>query len=302
MIQKHRVDRIARKEAINGYIFALPWLLGFFIFMAWPIADSFYLSFTSYNMLQPPKWIGLLNYKILFGQDKLFPISLYNTLYYVVFSLPISIILGILIAVLMNQKVAGIKLFRTIYYLPNVVSAVAVSLLWQWIFDPNFGLVNTFLAQLGIEGPGWLMDERWSKPAIVIMSLWGVGGSMIIYLAGLQDIPVSLYEAATIDGANSWSQFWKITLPMLSPTIFFNLITGIIGGFQVFTQAYIMTGGGPVNSTLFYALYLYRKAFQDTQMGYASAMAWILLVITLLLTLLVLKTSNKWVYYESGEQ
>ncbi|AEE95968.1 carbohydrate ABC transporter permease [Mahella australiensis] len=302
MIQKRRVDRIARKEAVNGYVFALPWLLGFFIFMAWPIVDSFYLSFTSYNMLQPPKWIGFLNYKILFTQDKLFPISLYNTLYYVVFSLPISIILGIFIAVLMNQKVPGIKIFRTIYYLPNVVSAVAVSLLWQWIFDPNFGLVNTFLAQLGIEGPGWLMDESWSKPALIIMSLWGVGGSMIIYLAGLQDIPISLYEAATIDGANSWKQFWKITLPMLSPTIFFNLITGIIGGFQVFTQAYIMTAGGPVNSTLFYALYLYRKAFQDTQMGYASAMAWILLIITLLLTILVFKTSNKWVYYENGEQ
>lgn len=289
------------KEGIIGYLFASPWIVGFLIFGAWPIFYSFYLSFTSYNILQPPKWIGLLNYKTLFFADPLFKISLYNTLYYVFFSVPINIILSIILAVLLNQKVKGIKIFRTIYYLPNVVSGVAIALLWQWILDPNFGLINTMLAKIGIEGPGWLTDARWAKPSLILMGTWGIGGGILICLAGLQGIPASLYEAATIDGANAWTKFLKVTIPMLSPTIFFNLIMGVIGGFQVFVQAYIMTAGGPSNSTLFYALYLYRKAFQDTMMGYASAMAWVLLVITLVLTAVILKTGNMWVYYESSD-
>jgi multiple sugar transport system permease protein len=201
----------------------------------------------------------------------------------------------------MNQKVPGIRFFRAVFYLPSIVTIVAVSLLWQWLLDPNFGLVNTWLGHLGIEGPGWLSDEFWSKPSLILMNTWSVGGGMIIYLAGLQGISRDLYEAAHVDGAGKMRQFWRITLPMLSPTIFFNLIMGILGGFQVFIQAYIMTGGGPVNSTMFYALYLYNKAFKDLQMGYASAMAWVLMIITLVFTLIVLRTSKSWVYYDGAE-
>ncbi|WP_309120697.1 sugar ABC transporter permease [Paenibacillus sp.] len=289
------------KEAINGYLFFSPWLIGLIFFLGGPILYSLYLSFTSYNMLSAPKWVGTLNYRILFSEDPLFWESLYNTLYYVAFSVPLSTVAGVLMAVLLNQKVKGIGVWRTIFYLPSVVSIIVVSLLWQWIFDPSFGLINSALAQIGIEGPGWLQDRVWSKPSLIIMSLWGVGGGMIIYLAGLQGISRELYEAATVDGAGRMRQFFNITIPMLTPTIFFNLIMGVLGGFQVFVQAFIMTGGGPVNSTMFYALYLYNKAFRDLAMGYASAMAWVLLVISLMFTLLILRTSKSWVYYEGAD-
>jgi multiple sugar transport system permease protein len=301
MLQKKRKMSNAVSEGIKGYMFFSPWLLGFIIFMAGPILYSLYLSFTSYNMLSTPKWVGILNYKILFTQDPLFLKSLYNTVYFVFFSVPMNTVCGVLLAVLMNQKVKGIRLFRTLYYLPSVVSGVAVALLWQWLLDPNFGLINTMLSKIGIEGPGWLSDEIWSKPSLIFMNIWSVGGAMIIYLAGMQGIPRDLYEASKVDGAGRIRQFWNITIPMLSPTIFFNFIMGILGGFQVFLQAYIMTGGGPVNSTMFYALYLYNKAFKDLQMGYASAMAWVLMVITLIFTLVIFKTSKSWVYYEGSD-
>jgi multiple sugar transport system permease protein len=297
-----RPMKLSTREALNGYLFFSPGLIGFLAFMGFPILFSLYLSFTSYNIYNAPKWIGWLNYKILFTQDALFYKSLGNTLYYVALSVPLNTILGVLIAVLMNQKVRGIRLFRTIFFLPSVVSGVAVALLWQWILDGNFGLINTFLSKFGIVGPGWLTDEAWSKPSMVLMNLWAVGGSMIVYLAGLQGVPRSLYEAATVDGAGRLRQFWNVTIPMLTPTIFFNVIMGVLGGFQVFIQAYIMTGGGPNNSTMFYALYLYNKAFKDLQMGYASAMAWVLLVVAMLLTLIIIKTSGKWVYYEGSDQ
>ncbi|HZG55696.1 sugar ABC transporter permease [Paenibacillus sp.] len=293
--------KMRTREAINGYLFFSPWLIGLIFFLAGPILYSLYLSFTSYNMLSAPKWVGTLNYRILFAEDPLFWESLYNTLYFVFFSVPLSTVAGVLMAVLLNQKVRGIGIWRTIFYLPSVVSIIVVSLLWQWIFDPSFGLINSALAQIGIEGPGWLQDRTWSKPSLILMSLWGVGGGMIIYLAGLQGISRELYEAATVDGAGRMRQFVNITIPMLTPTIFFNLIMGVLGGFQVFVQAFIMTGGGPVNSTTFYALYLYNKAFRDLQMGYASAMAWVLLAISLLLTLIILRTSKSWVYYEGAD-
>lgn len=214
-------------------------------------------------------------------EDPLFSKSIINTLYYVGLSVPINTAVGILLAVLLNQNVKGIRLFRTLFYLPTVVSGVAVALLWQWILDPNFGLINTFLMNFGIDGPGWLTDQAWSKPSIVLMNAWAVGGTMIIYLAGLQGIPQTLYEAATIDGAGHIRKFFSITIPMLSPSIFFNVIMGVISGFQIFMQAYIMTDGGPNNSTLFFAYHLYNKAFRDMQLGYASALAWFLLIITL---------------------
>ncbi|MFC4599904.1 carbohydrate ABC transporter permease [Cohnella hongkongensis] len=300
-MQARRPMKLSAKEALNGYLFFSPGLIGFLVFMGFPIVYSLYLSFTSYNIYSPPKWIGLLNYKIMFTQDPLFFKSLVNTLYYVALSVPLNTVLGVLVAVLMNQKAFGIRVFRTIYFLPSVVSGVAVALLWQWILDGNFGLLNTFLANFGIVGPGWLTDELWSKPSMVLMNLWAVGGTMIIYLAGLQGVPRSLYEAAIVDGAGRIRQFWNITIPMLTPTIFFNVIMGVLGGFQVFIQAYIMTGGGPNNSTMFYALYLYNKAFKDLQMGYASALAWVLLLIAMALTLVILKTSSRWVYYEGSD-
>jgi multiple sugar transport system permease protein len=291
---------LRRREALAGYAFASPWLLGFACFLAFPILTSLYLGFTSYNMLTPPRWIGVANYRVLFSSDPVFWKSLGNTLYYVVFAVPLNLVLGVLIAMLMNQKVRGIRMYRTVFYLPNVVSVVAIALLWSWILDPSFGLVNSALARVGIEGPGWLYDPAWSKPSLIVMGIWNVGGAMVIYLAALQDIPVHLYESASIDGAGAVRKFFRITLPLLTPSIFFNVVVAVIFSFQVFTQAFIMTGGGPIRSTYFYAYYLYDKAFTESSMGMASAMAWILLLVTLALTLVIVRTSSRWVYYQSG--
>lgn len=288
---------LRKREGIIGYLFFLPGLIGLVFLMGIPILFSLYISFTKYNMYSSPEWLGLKNYIVMF-QDPLFTKSMVNTLYYVGLSVPINTIVGILLAVLLNQDVKGMRIFRTLFYLPTVVSGVAVALLWQWLLDPNFGLVNTFLANFGIDGPGWLTTTTWSKPSIVLMNAWAVGGTMIIYLAGLQGIPQTLYESALIDGAGPVRRFINITIPMLSPTIFFNVIMGIISGFQVFMQAYIMTDGGPDNSTLFFAYHLYNKAFRDLQLGYASALAWVLLIVTLILTLIIFKFGNRWVYYE----
>lgn len=252
--------------------------------------------------MKAPKWVGLYNYIFMFTKDRLFHKSLWNTTYYAMISVPLGIAASVLIAVLLNQKVKGMRFFRTIFYLPTVVSSVAVALLWMWLLEPNFGMVNTLLSQIGIKGPGWLSNPAWSKPSLILMSLWTVGGGMLIYLAALQDVPQSLYESASIDGAGSLKQFFKITLPMISPTIFFNLITGVIGGLQVFSQAFIMTDGGPAYSTYFYALHLYNKAFKEYNMGYASSLAWVLLVITLVLSMCIFKTSKRWVYYEGDQK
>lgn len=297
---RRRRTRIERREELAGYAFASPWLIGFVAFMAFPIFASLFMSFTSYNMITPPRWIGGANYRVLFTSDPLFWKSLGNTLYYVVFVVPLNLVFGVLVAMLMNQKVRGIRFYRTVYYLPNVVSIVATALLWSWVLDPTFGLINTALSKIGIYGPGWLYDPAWSKPSLVLMGMWNVGGAMVIYLAALQDIPTYLYESASIDGAGPIRQFFRITVPLLTPSIFFNVVMGVILSFQVFTQAFIMTGGGPVRSTYFYAYYLYDKAFTDSAMGMASAMAWVLLIVTLILTLVILKSSAGWVYYLSG--
>ncbi len=290
-----------RQEAIEGYLFASPWIVGFLIFTAGPIILSFFFSFCDYRVLSPARWVGLTNYRDLVSADPLFWKSLWNTCFYALFHVPLAIIGALLLAILLNQPVRGISLFRTIFYLPSVISGVAVSVLWMWILNSEYGLLNTSLAKVGLRGPGWLSDPAWSKPAIVVMSLWGIGGGMIIFLAALQGIPRHLYESATIDGAKPVHQFLYITIPLISPAIFFNLVIGVISSFQVFTQAYVMTNGGPLDSTLFYALYLFRMAFQFFRMGYASAMAWILFAVVLLLTLLQMRLSKRWVYYESGE-
>ena len=290
-----------RQEAVEGYLFASPWIIGFLLFTAGPIILSFFFSFCDYRVLSPARWVGTGNYRNLIGDDPLFWKSLWNTCFYALFHVPLAIAGALLLAILLNQEVRGIRLFRTIFYLPSVISGVAVSVLWMWILNSEYGLLNASLAKVGVQGPGWLSDPAWSKPAIVVMSMWGIGGGMIIFLAALQGLPRHLYESATIDGANPIHQFLYITIPLISPAIFFNLVIGVISSFQVFTQAYVMTNGGPLDSTLFYALYLFRTAFQFFRMGYASAMAWILFAVVLSLTLLQMKLSRRWVYYESGE-
>lgn len=221
------------------------------------------------------------------------------TIYYLL-NVPLNLLLGLLLAILLNQKIRGIAVFRTIYYLPSVTAGVAVSLLWMWIFNPRFGVINVLLSKVGIQGPAWLGSETWAMPALIIMSIWGVGGSMLIYLGALQSIPTHLYEAATLDGAGAWRKFLNITIPMVTPVLLLNMIMGVIASFQVFTQAFIMTKGGPNYATLFYVLYLYQQAFEWFNLGYASALAWVLFVVILIFTFVILRSSSKWVYYEGG--
>ena len=279
-----------------GLAFVSPWLIGVTVFTVYPILASLYFSFTDYNVVSAPRFVGLRNYTELVD-DPLFLRSLYNTLYLAVIGIPVSLTLSLFLALLLNTKVRFQGLFRTIYFLPSIVPAVAVALLWRWFLNPDFGPVNQMIGLIGIEGPAWLADPTWAKPALILASLWGVGGSMVIYLAGLQNIPVALYEAADLDGANARQRLRYVTLPMLSPVILFNLIMGIITSFQAFTNIYIMTGGGPSNSTMVYALYLYQNAFQFFKMGYASAMAWVLLLITAAALAVIFRTSG-WVHYE----
>jgi len=297
-----RLSRARRKEAITGYLFIAPWLLGFLFFVAGPMMFSLYASFTNYDITSQMRWVGVDNYKRLFVDDELFWTSLYNTGFYAVFAVPLSIATGLLIAVLLNQNVPGQRIFRTIFFLPKVLTGVAVLLLWLWVFNPDVGPINTFLRFVGVENPPlWFSDPTWAKPALVIMSMWGAAGGYIIYLASLQGIPRHLYEAAMIDGASPARQFWSITVPMMSPTIFFKLVTGISAAVQFWEAALIVSEGGkggPSYSTLFYGLYMWQRAFTDYQMGYASAMAWVLLIITLLLTLIQFAFAKRWVHYE----
>ena len=287
-----------RHETILGWLMVSPWLIGFICFSALPMFASLIISFTEWDMLSKPEWVGFENYKTLFFEDPLALHSLNITILFTIVSIPLNIVFGLALAMLLNTSIRGLAIFRTIYYLPAILSGVAVALMWRWIFSTEFGLLNALLSMIGIEGPAWLTDRIWVLPSFVIMRLWSVGGGMIIYLAGLQSIPTNLYEAAKIDGANWWHQTRFITLPMLSPTIFFQLIVGFIFSMQIFTEAFIMTNGGPADASLFYLLYLYRTAFQYFDMGYASALAWVLFVVILVLTIILFKTGKSWVYYE----
>ncbi len=289
------------QEALSFYIFILPWALGFLAFTLGPILASFALGFMEYDMSLPPRFIGLSNFQELF-QDPLFYTSLYNTLYIVILAVPLGMIAAFGMALLLNQKVRGQAIYRTLYYIPSIVPAVASAALWLYVLQPQWGLFNALLEAVGIPGPGWLASEVWSKPAIIMLMVWSSGGNMIIYLAGLQDIPKEYYEAAQIDGANGFRQFLHVTLPLMTPTIFFTVIMGIIGTFQVFSSIFVLTDGmgGPVNSTLVYLIYLYRNAFSFFRMGYSSAMAWVLFVIILVLTIINFRFARYWVHYESG--
>lgn len=290
-----------KREALMGYVFLSPWILGFLIFLAGPMLASIYLSLTNYKMIQPPQWIGLANYERMFT-DPFVATSLRVTTIFTALSVPLSIVLALSVALLLNQKIVASGVFRTIFYLPSLISGVAVAIVFAWIFNYRFGILNYLLSLVGVDGPNWLGHPRYALWAFIIMSLWGIGGNVIIYLAGLQGVPVSLHEAAKIDGANAWYRFWNITLPLITPVLLFTLIMGVIGTFQTFTSSYIMTGGGPANATLFYLLYLYRNAFNWFEMGYASALAWLLFMIILTCTLILWSTSARWVYYEGNER
>lgn len=294
-----RLGRLARREALECYLFISCAVVGFVVFQGGPIGVSAYLSLTDSELVGTPKWVGLQNY-VTMVRDPLFWQSLKVTVTYAVVAIPLGLTLSLLVALLMNQDVRGISVFRTIYYLPSVISGVAVAVLWRWILNPEFGILNLLLSYIGIDGPNWLLDRQWALPSLILMSLWGVGGGMMIYLAGLQGIPSQLYEAVEMDGGGIWDKFAHVTIPMISPVVFFNLVTGIIGTFQEFTRVYVMTQGGPSNATLFYGLYLYRNAFKYFDMGYASALAWVLLLVILALTLILFRTSSLWVYYEGS--
>ena len=341
------MTKTERRNLRNGLLFISPWVVGFGVFMAYPIVASLFFSFCDYSVLEPPVWWGAENYTELFLQDKVFWQSLWNTSFYAAVSLPLGMVVALSLAILLNTQVRGMTVYRTIFFIPSIVPIVAMAILWLWIFNGQYGVLNyslsplvdafnTYIAPsfvvtalnavlgfldsvlrtlaewLGLHAkyagvsfrfgpislPTWLDDPSWAKPALIIMGLWGVGYSVVIYLAGLQDIPVTLYESAEIDGASWWQKTVHITIPMLSPVIYFNLVMGIIGTFQIFAAPYIMTNGGPERATTFYTLYLFNLAFEDFRMGYACAMAWILFLIILALTLLATRVSQRHVHYE----
>ncbi|MBN1402198.1 MAG: sugar ABC transporter permease [Anaerolineae bacterium] len=293
----------ARREALEGYLWISPFLLGFLIFTAYPIFASLYLSFTQYKIGSPAQWIGLENYQEALVRDPLFWPSLGRTGYYSLFNVVLGVAGSLILALVLDKIARAKSLYRAIYYLPSLTPSVATAILWGWLLHPQVGLVNDILRLVGIKGPGWLASTEWAIPAIILISLWGSigGGRMIIFLAGLQGVPTEFYEAAEIDGASGGAKFFRITVPLISPTIFFNLILGIIGSFNVFTIAYVATSGGPNYATWFYMLHLYYNAFSYFQMGYACTLAWFLFIIVVSLTLIQLALSNRWVYYEFSE-
>jgi multiple sugar transport system permease protein len=288
-----------RQEMIAGYLCVAPWIVGFLFLTAGAMIYGMILAFFRTDLLSVWQFVGLGNFGQL-GSDSLFWKSLASTAYYTGAVVPLNTAIALVIAMMLNKPMLGRGVFRTIYYLPSVVSGVAVTIIWIWLFSPQKGPINGFLKIVGIDpGPRWFFSEEWAMPGLIIMSLWGVGGAILIYLAGLQGIPSELYEAAEIDGANSLRSFLAVTVPLMTPTIFFTVVMDLIGSFQIFTQAFIATAGGPNNATLTMVLYLYRKGFIQFQFGYAAAISWVLFVIILVMTALVFRSSSAWVYYES---
>ena len=290
---------IFTRPEICGYIFISPFFVGFLVWTLGPFLASIYLSTVKWSMFGKPEFVGLGNYVKLFTRDERFIQSLVNTFVYVLVSVPLKQVIALMIAMLLNQELRGIYIYRTIFYLPSVTAGAATAILWTRVFGFHMGILNAGLDLVGIETVPWLTSTTWALPTLIFISLWTVGSIFIIYLAGLQGVPTHYYEAAEVDGASPWQKFYKITIPLITPSIFFNTVMGFIGSFQVFTQAFIMTGGGPADRTLFLVLYLYYNAFEYFQMGYASAMAWILFVIIMIFTVVQLVLSKRWVYYEA---
>jgi len=298
-IPRRRGSRLLRREMIAFYLFASPWLIGLIVLEIGPIIASAVLSLTDYPVIVAPKWVGLANYQHMLFNDDLVWQALKVTTLYCLGAIPLGVIFAFLLALLLNLPIRGVAAFRTVYYLPSVISGVPAALLFIWILNPDFGVVNNALRTVGIQNPPqWLFSEEWVIPAFILLSLWGVGGAMIIYLAGLQSIPSHLYEAAEIDGAGAFAKFWHVTIPMVSPVILFNVVISVISAFQIFTPAFVMTQGGPANASLFFVLYLYNNAFRWFKMGYASALAWLLFFVILAFSLLIIRSSAAWVYYE----
>lgn len=295
------MTKARRREAWTFYLTISPWLIGFILLTLGPMLYSLYVSFTRWDLLTDPVWIGLDNYLQKMPNDGRFWQSLKVTVIYTAAYVPLELVGGLVLAMLVRNQIRGVRIFRTIFYLPTVLAGVAFVVVWLWMLNPRGGLINLALAEVGVVGPRWLLDPDWSLFSLLLMSFWGWGRAMVIYLAGLQAIPGELYEAAAIDGATSWTKFRNVTIPLLSPTIFFNLILSIIGTFQTFTNAFVATNGGPLDSTLFFVLYLYRQAFELLNMGYASALAWVLFIIILALTLVIFRTQRFWVFY-AGER
>lgn len=291
-----------RREAAYGLAFILPWLLSLVVFTSYPVIASFLFSFTDYNILQPPEWNNFQNYSKMFLNDPSYYIGVGNSAYYAFISVPVRLIFSLVIALLLNVEIRGISVYRTLIYLPSLAPPVAGTMVFMLLFNPGGGIVNTALRALGLPAPGWFLDPNWSKPTLIILSLWGIGSSAIIFLAGLKEVPVSLLEAAQIDGARYFQRLWSVVLPLISPIILFNLIMGIIESFQVFTQAFIIGGttGQPLESTLFYMTVIYRNAFRYFAMGYASAQGVVLFLAILLITIVIYVTSGRWVFYEYG--
>jgi len=297
----YKLSPLRRKEAWTGFLFTLPWLISLLVLTIYPILDTVYLSFTQYSVIESPVWIGLANYKDLFLNDTAIRPAVYNSLYYAMLSVPVGLVLSLGLALLLNMRAAGIGVYRTLFYLPSLVPPVAATITFQVMFEPRGGLINSFIRFLGFSAPSWFNDPAWSKPGLIIMSLWGIGYLTLIFLAGLQDVPVTLLEAAEIDGANTWQKFWHVTIPMLSNVILFNLVMNVIWSFQVFTQALVIggTNGSPMESTLMVMVLIYRNAFRYFKMGYASALAFLMFIVIMIVTALIFRTSNAWVYSES---
>jgi multiple sugar transport system permease protein len=291
------------RKAMWGYIFLSPWIIGLLVFTVGPIIASFFLSFTDYQVMSPPRWVGLANYVKAFTNDNLFWPSVWRTFEYAIIVVPVGLLGSLLLAMLLNQGKRGTYAFRSMFYLPTLVPAVALALVWTWLFHPEVGPINVGLSYIGIKGPSWLTDDHWAMAALIIITLWAsIGGNtMLIFLAGLQGVPDSLMDAASIDGAGRWSKFRHVTLPMISPTMLFNLILGVIGALKVFTLAFVATKGGPNYATWFFALHIYQQAFSYFRMGYGSALAWLFVVILLIFTYVQLRLSRRWVYYAGGE-
>ncbi len=295
---------LRKRESIAGYLFLTPWLIGLLCFVVGPMIASAYFSFTNYDVVNTPKFIGFKNFTEIFSKDRLFWPSLMLTFRYAIIVVPLSLLGSLLAAMLLNQALKGTVIFRTFFFMPHLTPIAASAVLWAWLFNPDVGPINYFIRNnLGIENaPGWFRDPQWAMTGLIIMAMWGAigGNTMLIFLAGLQGIPQELYEAASIDGANAWAKFRNVTVPLLTPTIFFNLVLGIIGALRVFTAAFVATQGGPVYATHFYALYIYEKAFRYFEMGYASALAWIFFFIMFVFTFIQFRASRSWVYY-AGE-
>jgi multiple sugar transport system permease protein len=304
LVQQQKVARPMRfsfrkRQILAGYLFISPVILGYLIWVAGPMLMAIWLSLTEWDMLRPATFVGLGNYRQML-QDDLFWKSLAVTFYFTLVSVPLSLALGFAVALLVNVNVRGIAFFRMLFYLPSIVPLVVNAVLWLWIFNSELGLLNGALSWFGLPKVLWFQDSNWAMPALIIMSMWSIGGAMMIFLAGIQGIPQHLYEAAEIDGANYWARFRHVTIPMMSPVIFFNLVIGLIGSLQTFVPGYLMTQGGPQNATLFYGLYIFRSAFRDFKMGYAAALSWVLFAIVLLLSLLVFRYLGRMVYYEEA--